>query len=82
LPGRDASLKSDVEEKVKSVREALESDDVDRIRPALDALMTSMQHIGEAVYGAPAGATGEPGGAEPGEGAAEEGTVEGEFREV
>jgi molecular chaperone DnaK len=78
----DASLKSDVEEKVKSVREALESDDVDRIRPALDALMTSMQHIGEAVYGAPAGATGEPGGAEPGEGAAEEGTVEGEFREV
>ncbi|MCK9518706.1 MAG: molecular chaperone DnaK [Dehalococcoidia bacterium] len=78
----DASLKSEVEEKVKAVREALESDDADRIQPALNELMASMQRIGEAVYGAQAQADGGPPAGEPGEGPAEEGTVEGEFREV
>jgi molecular chaperone DnaK len=76
----DAALKSEVEEKVKDVRSAIESDDADRIRTALDALSQSMQRIGEAVYGA-AGAAGEA-GEEGAAGAAEEGTVEGEFREV
>ncbi len=79
----DASLKSDVEEKVKAVREALESDDRDRIQSALNDLVTSMQRIGEAVYGAQAGAGAAPGGdTGSGDSGAEEGTVEGEFREV
>jgi len=79
----DASLKSDVEEKVKAVREALESDDRDRIQSALNNLSTSMQRIGEAVYGA-AGAGSASGGSTSSSdsGGAEEGTVEGEFREV
>jgi len=78
----DAALKSDVEDKVKDVRSALETEDMDRIRTSLDALSQSLQRIGEAVYGA-AGAAG-PTPEEPGEdsGSAEEGTVEGEFREV
>jgi molecular chaperone DnaK len=80
----DAALKTEVEEKVKEVRSALETEDMDRIRTSLDALSQSLQRIGEAVYGA-AGADGPgPEGGEPGgeEGGAEEGTVEGEFREV
>ncbi|MCA9854700.1 MAG: Hsp70 family protein, partial [Dehalococcoidia bacterium] len=82
----DDELKKDVEEKVAELRTALESDDADAIRTKLDALNTSMQRIGEAVYGAAgAGAEGmDPGamgGGAEGEGA-EEGTVEGEFREV
>ncbi len=78
----EAGLKTDVEEKVKEVRSAMETEDQDRLRQALEALTASMQKIGEAVYGqgeaAPEGTPSE----EPGTGAAEEGTVEGEFREV
>jgi len=80
----DAALKTDVEEKVKDVRSALETEEMDRIRTTLDALSQSLQRIGEAVYGA-AGADGPgPEAGQPGEepGGAEEGTVEGEFREV
>ena len=82
----DDDLKKEVEEKVAELRTAIESDDADAIRTKLDALNTSMQRIGEAVYGA-AGADAAAGmdgamGGEPQEGGAEEGTVEGEFREV
>jgi molecular chaperone DnaK len=79
-------LKTDVEAKVADVKSAIEADDADRMRNAIDALSSSLSKIGEAVYGG-AGA-GEPGadgfaGGEPGaEGGAQEGTVEGEFREV
>ena len=82
----DASLKTEVEEKVKDVRAAIEADDADRMRSTLDALQSSMQKIGEAVYGQPgaAGPDGAAGGGQfdEGQGPAEEGTVEGEFREV
>ena len=73
-------LKTEVEEKVKAVREAMESNDVARMRSAMDALSASLQKIGEAVYGA-AGA-GSASSGQSGSGPAEEGTVEGEFREV
>ncbi|MCC6382040.1 MAG: Hsp70 family protein, partial [Dehalococcoidia bacterium] len=79
----DASLKAEVEERVKDVRDALQSEDADRMRGALDALTTSMQRIGEAVYGAQAQAGAAPGAdSDAGQGPAGEGTVEGEFREV
>ena len=84
----DAELKTEVEEKIAAVRKAIESDDADQIRPALDELTASLQKIGERVYSQPGegpdGGEG-PGGEGPGggpEGGAEEGTVEGEFREV
>jgi molecular chaperone DnaK len=81
----DAALKEEVEAKVKDARAAIEADDVDRVRIAVEALSASMQKIGEAVYGA-AGASpdGASGGGDSGaeKGPAEEGTVEGEFREV
>ena len=66
-------------------RELREADDSDRIRTALDALTTSMQRIGEAVYGqAGAASSGDGAGFDSGapEGEPGESTVEGEFREV
>jgi molecular chaperone DnaK len=77
----DAALKTDVEEKTKEVRSAMETEDQDRIRQALEALTASMQKIGEAVYGQGGPSDGTP-GEEPPKGPSEEGTVEGEFREV
>ncbi len=74
-------LKDEVDEKVKAVRDALQSDDLARIRSATDALSASLQKIGEAVYGAAGASTGASGGGST-SGPAEEGTVEGEFREV
>jgi molecular chaperone DnaK len=82
----DASLKTEVEEKVKDVRSAIEADDADRMRSTLDSLNQSMQKIGEAVYGAGANGASPDGQAgsqfDQENGPAEEGTVEGEFREV
>jgi molecular chaperone DnaK len=85
-------VKTEVESKVADVRSALESDDLDRIKSSTEALSTSMQQIGQAMYAkqqADAGTRGpdvegmsENGASEPGTEKADEGTVEGEFREV
>jgi molecular chaperone DnaK len=85
-------VKTEVESKVADVRSALESDDLDRIKSSTEALSTSMQQIGQAMYAkqqADAGNRGpdvegmsENGASEPGTEKADEGTVEGEFREV
>ncbi len=92
-----AEIKSDVEAKVNDVREALTTEDTDRIKSSTEALNAAMQQIGQAMYAqqqATAGTrgpgmdgmgeTGGDGAQEPGAGPreAEEGTVEGEFREV
>jgi molecular chaperone DnaK len=77
----DASLKAEVEARVKDVREAIQTDDSSRIRSSLDALSQSMQRIGEAVYRHQEAAAGAGGHASDGAGSTE-GTVEGEFREV
>ena len=81
-------LKSRVEAAIKDVRDALEGDDVEKVRSAAEALSQAMQEIGQAVYqaspdGAADGAA--PESTEEGEGEGEgeaAGTVEGEFREV
>jgi molecular chaperone DnaK len=90
-----AEIKSEVEGKVNEVREALGTEDVDRIKRSTEELSTAMQKIGQAMYAqqqATAGTRGPgmdhmgPDGTGPeagtGERPAEEGTVEGEFREV
>jgi molecular chaperone DnaK len=92
-----AEVKSEVEEKVKAVREALETDDTDRIKRTTEELSTSMQQIGQAMYAQQQGTAGTRGPGMDGMGdmsgngtgpdsdgkSAEEGsTVEGEFREV
>jgi molecular chaperone DnaK len=89
-----AEIKTEVDEKVSAVREALATEDTDRIKQATNDLSTSLQKIGQAMYAqqqATAGTRGpdvngtgptQDGATEPGTEGAEEGTVEGEFREV
>jgi molecular chaperone DnaK len=78
-----AGVRSEVEDKVKAVRDALSSNDVNRMRSAADDLERAMQRIGQDVYGqagaGAAGPDGTQGGSTPG---GDSGTVEGEYREV
>jgi len=71
-------VKKDIDAKIASVKSALQGQDINAIRNAMQELSQAMQKVGESVYQQPEQP---PGGEEPGEGG-EEGTVEGEFREV
>jgi len=78
-----ASLRAEVEQKIKAVRDALAGSDVTRVRSAADDLERTMQRIGQEAYSqagttAGDGASGASGGGTGGE----SGTVEGEYREV
>ncbi len=86
-------LKSDLETKIADVKDVLENDreNIDRIKPAHEALMQSLQAAGGAMYEAAGAAEGQPdmggfdasGAAEDtGQAADDETTVEGEYREV
>jgi len=74
-------VKTEVEAKVKLVRDALAGQDSAAIRSATGELSESMQKIGAAMYGQP-GADGATEEAPPDGEGADEATVEGEFREV
>jgi len=77
-----ANVRTEVEDRVKAVRDALSGNDISRIRTTADDLERSMQRIGQDVYGqagASAGPGGTQGGYTPG---SDSGTVEGEYREV
>ncbi len=80
-----ANLRSEIEAKVKAVRDALAGTDVARIRRAGDELSQAVQRMGEAAY--QGGQQGQPGGEGP-QGPEQEpkggdgGTVDGDFREV
>lgn len=87
------NLKSDLEAKIADIKDILENDreNIDRIKPAHEALMQSLQAAGAAMYQA-AGGDGEgpdmsgfdASGTDAGAGATagDDTTVEGEFREV
>ena len=75
-----AGVRSEVEEKVKAVRDALSSNDVTRLRSLTDELESAMQRIGQDVYSqngasADVGSQGQPS-------ESDSSTVEGEYREV
>jgi molecular chaperone DnaK len=78
-----AGVRGEVEDKIKAVRDALSSNDVNRMHSAADDLERAMQRIGQDVYGqagaGAAGPDGTQGGSTPG---SDSGTVEGEYREV
>jgi molecular chaperone DnaK len=83
-----ADVKTDVEAKLATLREALKTEDTERIRTALNELRTASNKIGEAMYAsqqAQGAAPGEPAGATAGEAAGAErkdgDTIEGEFTE-
>jgi molecular chaperone DnaK len=83
-----ADVRSDIEAKVKAVRDAIGTGDNDAIKRATDDLQGSIQKIGEAVYaqsGAPTeggGSNGAGGGGEEGAPPAGEDVVDAEFKEV
>jgi molecular chaperone DnaK len=75
-----AGVRSEVEDKVKAVRDALSSNDNARLRSLTDELESAMQRIGQDVYsqnGATAGA-----GSQDTTSESDSGTFEGEYREV
>jgi len=75
-----ADVRSEIEEKIKSVRDALSGNDLTRVRSAADDLERAMQRVGQEVYSQ----SGTPTGEGPSEttSSKEPGTVEGEYREV
>ena len=70
------SLRSEVEDKIKAVRDALAGSDFTRVRSAADDLERTMQRIGQEVYNQPGTTTGDT------TSSGEPGSVEGEYREV
>jgi molecular chaperone DnaK len=75
-----SDVRSEVEIKVKEVREAMQGKDIALIRRKTQELGEVLQKIGARMYEAAGGPTSPPGGEKkPPE---DEGTVEGEFREV
>jgi len=84
-----AEVKTDVEGKLATLREALKTEDTERIRSALNDLRTAANKSGEIMYQAqqgqaPQGPEGEPAGATAGRPEGEKkdsDTIEGEFTE-
>ena len=79
--------KTDIEGKIKATRDAIDADDTDSIRSAMEELNSALQQMGEAVYGqgnAEASGASEDGHPqnESSDEDADDGAVEGEFREV
>ncbi len=78
-----ADVKQEIDAKIAGVKSALQGQDIESIRSAVQELSQSMQKVGASVYQQPGQPPpGEEGPGENGPGEGEEGTVEGEFREV
>ena len=79
-----AGLRTEVEEKIKAVRDALSQNEVSRMQSAADDLERTMQRVGQEIYSQPGTGAGSNGatGSASGPGPQEPGTVEGEYREV
>src|SRR3989442_388891 len=85
-----ADTKKDVEEKLAALRDALKTDDTDRIKQAMETLRAASTKIGEAMYqqqqqpqqGPQPGGEQQPESEPAGAGAKKDGdTIEGEFKE-
>ncbi|MBO0790741.1 MAG: Hsp70 family protein, partial [Ktedonobacteraceae bacterium] len=73
-------LRSEIEEKIKAVRDAIAANDMARVQTSTSELEVTMQRIGQEVYGqAGAAGAGRTDGQAPDQGSD---TVEGEYREV
>ena len=73
-------LRTEVEDKVKAVRDALASNDLTRVRTAASDLESTIQRISQEIYSQSGTAAG--GGTAGSASGSEAGTVEGEYREV
>ncbi|MCS6848435.1 MAG: molecular chaperone DnaK [Anaerolineae bacterium] len=71
--------RAEAEGKMNDLRDALKTDDINRIKRASESLQATMMRIGQSFYASQPGA----GGATPsGDGKGDEGVVEGEYRSV
>ena len=80
-----ADVKQEIDAKTAALKSALQGQDVNAIRNAMQELSQVMQKVGASVYQQPEQpppSGEEPSGEGEGGGGGEEGTVEGEFREV
>ncbi|TET51371.1 MAG: molecular chaperone DnaK, partial [Dehalococcoidia bacterium] len=78
-----ADVKQEIDTKIAGVKSALQGQDIESIRSAVQELSQAMQKVGASVYQQPGQPPpGEEGPGEKGPAEGEEGTVEGEFREV
>jgi molecular chaperone DnaK len=75
-----SSLRSEIEERLKDVRDALTSNDFARMRSSADELERTMQRVGQEVYSQPGASTDNRTAGTSTE--QESDTVEGEYREV
>jgi len=78
-----ADVKQDIDSKIASMKSALQGQDVNAIRNAMNELSQVMQKVGASVYQQPEQPpSGEQGAGEQGPGGEDDDTVEGKFREV
>ena len=73
-----AGVRDDVQAKIKAVRDALATNDMQRVRSATSELESAMQRIGQDIYGQSGAAAGSQGTSSE----SDSNTVEGEYREV
>jgi molecular chaperone DnaK len=77
-----AGARGEAQDKINAVRDALKSNDMPRVRSAIDDLERTMQRIGSDVYGQAGAGTGTDPGPQSPNSDSDTGTVEGEYREV
>ncbi len=79
-------LKQEIYGKIEAVRTALNGEDIEAVKAAMQELQTALQKVGEIVYSQTPGGDGAGPEESPAEGtddeSPQEGTVEGEYREV
>jgi molecular chaperone DnaK len=80
----DSTTRGDLEAKINDVRDAIKTDDVNRMRRTMEALQQASMKLGEAMYGKQSGGNGSTGGgtAAGQAGSGGEDVVEGEFTEA
>ncbi len=80
----DGATRGDLEAKINDVRDAIKTDDVNRMRRTMEALQQASMKLGESMYGKQSGGNGSAGGGTPGgqAGPSGEDVVEGEFTEA
>jgi molecular chaperone DnaK len=76
------SARDEAQEKINVVRDALKSNDMPRVRTAMDDLERTMQRIGSDVYSQAEAGAGTGPGSQGANSDSDTGTVEGEYREV
>ena len=77
-----SGARGEAQDKINAVRDALKSNDMPRVRSAIDDLERTMQRIGSDVYGQAGAGTGTGPGPQSPNSDSDTGTVEGEYREV